>query len=56
MATINITGTLGKDPELQHGQNTGNSPGRMVTASPKSGLARSAMPMAAGSPTWTGAP
>ena len=32
MATINITGTLGKDPELQHGQNTGKSFARFSLA------------------------
>jgi len=37
-------------------QNTGTSPERIVTASPKSGACRSRMPMIAGSPRWTGAP
>lgn len=37
-------------------QNTGVSPGRISTGSPKSGRAISWMPMAAGSPTCTGAP
>src|SRR5262249_61201164 len=37
-------------------QNTGTSPGRNGGASPQSGLAMSLTPIAAGSPTWTGAP
>ncbi len=39
-----------------HAQNTGTSPSLMSTGSPKSGLSMSAMPMAAGSPMWMGAP
>jgi len=39
-----------------HAQNTGVSPSRIVTASPKSTCAMSRMPMAAGSPMWTGRP
>ena len=37
-------------------QKTGVSPVRISTGSPKSGRVRSPMPMAAGSPQWTGAP
>jgi uncharacterized protein YcsI (UPF0317 family) len=37
-------------------QKTGISPGLTGTASPKSGLPISSIPMAPGSPMWTGAP
>ena len=37
-------------------QNSGTSPGRMSGSPPYSGLAMSAMPIAAGSPKWIGAP
>ncbi len=48
-----MTAAWGVTPQAQ---NTGMVPGGMSTASPKSGAARSLMPIAAGSPTWTGAP
>src|SRR5262249_6763394 len=39
-----------------HAQNTGVSPGRTPTKSPQSGWLMSAIPIAVGSPTCTGAP
>ena len=48
-----ITTACGVTP---HAQNTGTSPGLKSTGSPKSGRVMSAMPIAAGSPMWTGVP
>ena len=45
--------TCGVTPQAQK---RGTSSARSVTGSPKSGCARSAMPMARGSPRWIGAP
>ena len=39
-----------------HAQNTGTSPGRISTGSPKSGRSMSRMPRTDGSPKWTGTP
>ena len=48
-----ITTAWGVTPQAQK---TGTSPGLKSTASPKSGRAISAIPIAAGSPMWIGVP